>query len=80
MIPASYADIYTLDDLAEAERDLAALLAAHEEETDPAWRDAMADDIAKDTAWLAEMREMVAPLLPMSLPIMRTAPHTHNEP
>jgi hypothetical protein len=70
VIPASYADIYTLDDLAEAERDLAALLAAHEEETDPAWRDAMADDIAKDTAWLAEMREMVCgPLLPLALPV-----------
>jgi hypothetical protein len=70
MIPASYADIYTLEDLAEAERDLAALLAAHEEETDPAWRDAMADDIVKDAAWLAEMREMVCgPLLPLVLPV-----------
>jgi hypothetical protein len=74
MIPSSYADIYTADDLAEAERDLAALLAAHEGETDPAWRDALAEGIAADTAWLAEMREMVAPSLPLVLPIGLAAP------
>lgn len=51
--------IYTADDVAEARRDLALLRRQHAEENDPAARDMLADWIATDEAWLAEMIEMV---------------------
>jgi hypothetical protein len=45
------------DDINGAAHDLAALLAAHEAETDPAWRAALDAQIRDATAWLAEMIE-----------------------
>lgn len=60
----SYMAIYTADDVANAERDLAALIEAHAEETDPVWRDMLADRIRSDAQFLAEMREAVFPALP----------------
>jgi hypothetical protein len=66
--------LYTADDLAEAERDLAWLLEQHEAEEDPAQRDMLADWIAMDSQFLAEMREVVAPALPFILPLGVPAP------
>jgi hypothetical protein len=50
------------------------LLAHHAEETDPAWRVALADMIQSDAAFLSEMRETVMPQLPLVLPIGLPAP------
>ncbi len=66
--------LYTVDDIEDAERDLATLLAHHAEETDPAWRVALADMIQSDAAFLAEMREAVMPPLPLVLPLGLPAP------
>lgn len=69
-----YMAIYTADDVADAERDLAALIEAHAEETDPVWRDMLADQIRSDAQFLAEMREAVFPALPFALPLGLPAP------
>lgn len=66
--------VYTAEDVADAERDLAALIEAHAEEEDPAWRAMMADQIASDAQWLAEMREAVFPSLRLVLPLGLPAP------
>jgi hypothetical protein len=66
--------LYTIEDIDDAARDLAALLAQHEAEPDPAWRAALADMIQSDTAFLAEMREAVMPPLPLVLPLGLPAP------
>jgi hypothetical protein len=66
--------LYTLEDIEDAARDLATLLAQHEAEPDPAWRAALADMIQSDTAFLAEMREAVMPPLPLVLPLGVPAP------
>jgi hypothetical protein len=65
---------WTHDDIEDAARDLATLLAHHEEETDPAWRAALADMIQSDAVFLAEMREAVMPPLPLVLPLGLPAP------
>jgi hypothetical protein len=65
---------WTHDDIEDAARDLATLMAHHEEETDPAWRVALADMIQSDAAFLAEMREAVMPPLPLALPLGLPAP------
>lgn len=66
--------IYTADDVADAERDLAGLLQAHEAETDPAFRAMYAEWIEIDGAFLSEMREAVFPPLPLVLPLGVPAP------
>jgi cytosine/adenosine deaminase-related metal-dependent hydrolase len=65
---------YTADDVAEAARDLALLLDAHAEETDAKWADVLADHIASDARWLAEMIEVVSPPLQFTLPMGLPAP------
>jgi hypothetical protein len=61
--------LYTEDDIQEAARDLATLLAMQEDEAEPAWRAALDEEIAADTRWLAEMIEAVrGPALPIGLP------------
>lgn len=65
---------YTIEDVEDAERDLAALVAAHAEEEDPFWRAMMAEHIVSDSAWLAEMREAVFPALAFVLPLGLPAP------
>jgi hypothetical protein len=65
---------WTHDDIEDAERDLATLMAHHAEETDPAWRDYLADMIQSDAAFLAEMREAVMPQLALVLPLGLPAP------
>ena len=70
----SYMHAYTADDVAEAARDLALLLDAHAEETDAKWADVLADHIASDARWLAEMIEVVSPPLPLGLPLGLPAP------
>jgi len=65
---------WTHDDIEDAARDLATLLAQHEAEDDPAWRVALADMIQSDAAFLAEMREAVMPQLPLMLPLGLPAP------
>ncbi len=75
----SYMDAYTAEDVEDAARDLAALLEAHAQETDPAWRDVLADHIRSDAQWLAEMREAVFPSLPFRLPIGLPAPAPYRE-
>lgn len=70
----SYMLAYTADDVAEAERDLALLIEEHAEETDAKWADVLADHIASDARWLAEMIEVVSPPLPLSLPLGLPAP------
>ena len=69
MIPPSYCDIYTLADVEAAERDLAAVMAERDATDDPDWRQALDAFVATDTAWLAEMMEMVEPMLPMAMPL-----------
>ena len=69
MIPPSYSDIYTLADVEAAERDLAAVMAERDATDDPDWRQALDAFVATDTAWLAEMMEMVEPMLPMVMPL-----------
>lgn len=67
--------LYTEADIEEAARDLATLLALQEDESDPAWRAALDEEIAADTRWLAEMIEAVrGPALPLVLPIGLPAP------
>ena len=70
----SYMHAYTADDVAEAERDLAMLIEEHAEETDAKWADVLADHIASDARWLAEMIEVVSPPLPLGLPLGLPAP------
>lgn len=65
---------YTADDVEDAERDLAEIIAAHAEETDPELRAMYAEWIEIDTAWLAEMREAVFPVLRLVLPLGLPAP------
>ena len=69
IIPPSYSDIYTLADVEEAERDLAAVMAERDATDDPDWRTALDAFVADDTAWLAEMMEMIEPMLPMAMPL-----------
>lgn len=69
-----YMEVYTPDDVEEAERDLAALIQQHAEEEDPGLRQMLANWIEIDSAWLAEMREAVYPSLPFRLPIGLPAP------
>ena len=73
-IPLSTLALYTADDIADAERELAYLMAEHAECDDPVWREELARWIADDAAWLAEMTEAVAPPLPLVLPIGLPAP------
>ena len=70
MIPPSYSDIYTLADVEAAERDLAAVMAERDATDDPDWRTALDAFVATDTAWLAEMMEMIEPMLPMVMPLV----------
>ena len=70
----SYMHAYTVDDVAAAERDLAMLIEEHAEETDAKWADVLADHIASDARWLAEMIEVVSPPLPLGLPLGLPAP------
>ena len=72
--------LFTADDVAEAERDLAYLMAQHAEEEDPAWRDLLADMIASDARYLAEMQEAVRPRLRLVLPIGLPAPNRISSP
>ncbi len=65
---------WTHDDIEDAERDLATLLAQHAEEEEPAYRALLAEMIADDAAFLAEMREAVMPPLPLMLPLGLPAP------
>ena len=74
MSTPSYMIQYTAEDVEDAARDLAAQLAAHDEETDPHWRAVLAEHIADDARWLAEMREAVFPALPFVLPLGLPAP------
>lgn len=65
---------YTADDVDDAARDLALLMAEHAEETDPHWRDELARWIVDDARWLAEMMDVVQPPLPLVMPIGLPAP------
>lgn len=65
---------YTADDVDDAARDLALLMAEHAEETDPVWRDELARWIVDDARWLAEMMDVVQPPLPLVMPIGLPAP------
>ena len=65
---------YTPDDIEDAARDLAQLLADHEAETDPHWREVLSGWIADDARWLAEMLDVVQPPLPLVMPIGLPAP------
>lgn len=76
-IPLSTLALYTADDIADAERDLASLTAERDAEDDPHWRAVLADWIEDDTAWLAEMIDGVA--LPLVLPIGLPAPGPRGE-
>ena len=58
LVPASYASIITADLIEAAERDLAVMQDELETETDPRWRDVLAQWLADDTAWLAGMRKV----------------------
>lgn len=69
-----YMALYTPDDVEEAARDLAKIMAAHEAETDPETRAMLAEWIEADAQWLAEMREAVFPALPFALPLGLPAP------
>lgn len=66
--------LYDADDVEEAARDLAEIMTAHDEETDPELRAMYAEWIAIDSAWLAEMREAVFPTLRLMLPLGLPAP------
>lgn len=66
--------LYTADDVEEAARDLAEVMAAHEAETDPELKAMYAEWVEIDSAWLAEMREAVYPTLRLTLPIGLPAP------
>jgi hypothetical protein len=70
---------YTAEDVEDFARDLAAQVAAHDEEPDPHWRAVLAEHIADDAAWLAEMREAVFPSLPFRLPVGLPAPRPLRE-
>lgn len=70
----SYMVQYTPEDVEDAARDLAAQMAQLDEETDPHWRAVLAEHIADDARWLAEMREAVFPALPFILPLGLPAP------
>lgn len=70
----SYMTAYTAEDVEDLARDLAAQMAAHDEELDPHWRAVLAEHIADDARWLAEMREAVFPALPFVLPLGLPAP------
>jgi hypothetical protein len=70
----TYMLAYTADDVEDLARDLAAQMAAHAEETDPHWRAVLAEHIADDARWLAEMREAVFPALPFIPPLGLPAP------
>lgn len=65
---------YTAEDVEDFAADLAALMAQHDEEPDPAYRAVLAEHIASDAQWLAEMREAVFPALPFVLPLGLPAP------
>ena len=65
---------YTPADIDDAARDLAYLLAEHEAETDPHWRDELARWVVDDARWLAEMMDVVQPPLPLVMPIGLPAP------
>ena len=71
--------IWTWADIEDATRDLAASIAAHQAETDPAWREALADTIEMDRQFLAEMLASVSPPLPLVLPIGLPAPRPQQE-
>jgi len=73
-VTPSYMVQYTAEDVEDAARDLAAQLAQLDEETDPHWRAVLAEHIADDAQWLAEMRETVFPALPFILPLGLPAP------
>lgn len=73
-IPLSTLALYTADDIADAERDLASLMAERDAEDDPHWRAVLADWIEDDTSWLAEMIDGVALPLVLVLPIGQPAP------
>lgn len=66
--------LYTAEDVEEAARDLAEIMAAHEAETDEEIRAMYAEWIATDSEWLAEMREAVFPTLALMLPLGLPAP------
>ena len=66
--------LYTAEDVEEAARDLAEIMAAHEAETDEEIRAMYAEWIASDSEWLAEMREAVFPTLALMLPLGLPAP------
>lgn len=68
LLPAAHYALCTAADLADAARDLAALMAQHEAEDDPAYRAHLAEMIASDAAYLAEMMEHICPALPLVLP------------
>lgn len=78
-IPLSTLALYTADDIADAERDLASLMAERDAEDDPHWRAVLADWIEDDTAWLAEMIDGVALPLVLVLPIGLPAPGPRGE-
>ena len=69
-----YMALYNAEDVEDAERDLAALIEAHAEETDPEWRDMLADQIKSDAEFLVEMRDAVFPALRLVLPLGMPAP------
>jgi hypothetical protein len=63
-----YMEAYTAEDVEDFARELAAQMVQHDEETDPHWRDV-----------LAEMREAVFPSLPFRLPVGLPAPRPVQE-
>lgn len=77
-IPLSTLRLFTDDDVAEAERQLAELMEMRDAEEDPAWRAELDEWIESDTAWLAEMQEAVRPRLRLVLPIGLPAPGPHT--
>lgn len=68
LLPASHYAMCNADDLAVAERDMAFLIAQHAAEADPAYRAMLAEMIASDAAYLAEMMDHICPALPLILP------------
>jgi hypothetical protein len=74
-----YMEAYTAEDVEDFARELAAQMVQHDEETDPHWRDVLAEHIRDDAAWLAEMREAVFPSLPFRLPVGLPAPRPVQE-
>lgn len=70
--------LYTAQDVAELERDLAFLRACLADETDAAEVARLREWIRDDAAYLAAVRAVVAPALPMILPIGLPAPAPTN--